>query len=153
MKIFRYIATLMILILGASCDTDVEKPTLVSKSDVVAPVMKDCADIVINANNLKEEIILSWEKAYFGQAVQIQYLVYMTYRDKTVRLGTSFNPGLNLTKEYVNTLAMEDLGMLAHTKNDAVVYVDAELYNGTVVYPVVSSEKKNITVTPWISVD
>lgn len=153
MKNFTYIAALVMMVFIVACKTDVEEVTLLPHDKVVAPVIKECADVVINPDNLKEEVVFSWDKADFGQPVQVQYLVNLMYGNKTARLGASFDTSITISKEELGSLAREELGMPENTKNDATLWIDAELYNGTGVYPPVSSERRKLAVTISVSMN
>lgn len=105
--------------------------------------------MIIQADNLKEETVISWEEADFGQHVQIQYLVNMSFQNRTARVGSSFGNSLRLNNEELNTLLINELGIPANRKQDAILYIQAELYNGEDVYPAVSSEKKTVQIMTY----
>ena len=65
-----------------SCQSELEKVTLVDPSQVVAPVLHELPEeITITADNMSEEVVFGWEKADFGQKVQNVYSIYASTED------------------------------------------------------------------------
>ena len=71
MKMKKYILLMAAAALGLwSCQSELEKVTLVDPSQVVAPVLHELPEeITITADNMSEEVVFGWEKADFGQKV------------------------------------------------------------------------------------
>lgn len=149
MKKFNILAIIMLILSSTACKTEIEQLTLAKPDKVRAPQIKECTAMIIQADNLKEETVISWEEADFGQHVQIQYLVNMSFQNRTARVGSSFGNSLRLNNEELNTLLINELGIPANKKQDAILYIQAELYNGEDVYPAVSSEKKTVQIMTY----
>jgi hypothetical protein len=83
MKMKKYILLMAAAVMGLwSCQSELEKVTLVDPSQVVAPVLHELpGEITITADNMSEEVVFGWEKADFGQPVQYAYSLYATTDD------------------------------------------------------------------------
>ena len=83
MKMKKYILLMAAAALGLwSCQSELEKVTLVDPSQVVAPVLHELPEeITITADNMSEEVVFGWEKADFGQKVQNVYSIYASTED------------------------------------------------------------------------
>lgn len=78
MKIKKYILMLAAGILGfTACTDELEEVRLLDPSEVVSPVLHQLpAEIVITKDNSAETINFVWDKAYFGQNVEILYTIF-----------------------------------------------------------------------------
>lgn len=78
MKIKKYILMLAAGILGfTACTDELEEVRLLDPSEVVAPVLHQLpAEVVITKDNSAETINFVWDKAYFGQNVEILYTIF-----------------------------------------------------------------------------
>ena len=64
--------------LFTSCETDVDTPQISTPESFVAPVIGQCSDVIVNADNsANENVIFTWTAADFGLPVQILYSVYL----------------------------------------------------------------------------
>ena len=51
----------MAVVLFAACETDIDTPQVNSSDKYVAPVIGQCSDIIVNADNSKDEtVVFSW---------------------------------------------------------------------------------------------
>lgn len=74
----------MAVVLFAACETDIDTPQVNSSDKYIAPVIGQCSDIIVNADNSKDEtVVFSWKAADFGLPVQVLYTVYLTKGDKS----------------------------------------------------------------------
>ena len=78
MKIKKYILMLAAGILGfTACTDELEEVRLLDPSEVVSPVLHQLpAEVVITKDNSAETINFVWDKAYFGQNVEILYTIF-----------------------------------------------------------------------------
>jgi len=51
MKLIKNIMLLMAVVLFAACETDIDTPQVNSSDKYVAPVIGQCSDIIVNADN------------------------------------------------------------------------------------------------------
>lgn len=58
MKLFKNILLFAVAATFASCETDVETPQLGNITEFVAPVIGQCSDVIVNADNSKEETVI-----------------------------------------------------------------------------------------------
>ena len=54
--------------LFTSCETDVDTPQISTPESFVAPVIGQCSDVIVNADNsANENVIFTWTAADFGR--------------------------------------------------------------------------------------
>lgn len=101
MKLFKNIILFAAAVAAfVSCETDVETPQLSSTDKFVAPVIGQCGDVIVNADNSKEEtVIFTWTPADFGLPVQVLYTVYLSNGTTDAVLGTSNTTSYSISKE------------------------------------------------------
>lgn len=58
MKLFKNIILFTAAVLFAACQTDVETPQLYNPENFVAPVISECGDIIVNADNSNSENVI-----------------------------------------------------------------------------------------------
>ena len=96
--------------LFAACETDVETPQIYNPENFVAPVIGECGDIIVNADNSdNENVVFSWTTADFGQPVQVLYSVYVTLDGKEGLVGTSNSTSLAISKGDINGVVINSL--------------------------------------------
>lgn len=129
MKLFKNIALFAAVALLAGCETEIDTPQLNAPADFVAPVMSDCGNVVVNADNSDDEnVIFSWTPADFGQPVQILYSVYLTLGEKEGLLGTTNGTSLAVKKGDLNGVVINSLGVTKNDKAEGVTaYVSAQI--------------------------
>lgn len=134
----------------ASCETDVDTPQIGTPDNFVAPVIGQCSDVIVNADNSKDEtVIFSWSAADFGLPVQISYSVYLVKDDVSARVGTSSTTSLAVSKGDLNGVVLNGLGVSANETVSVQAYVTAEM-NGTDNYePVRSALSNAFTVSTY----
>lgn len=140
----------MSVALFAACDTDVDAPQIGSANEYVAPVMGQCSDVVINANNSKEEmVIFTWQPADFGLPVEILYSVYVTDGTNKSRIGTSSSTSYSIAKGDLNGFVMNDLGVAANETVSLQAYVTAQLAGATELAELTSNSSNSFNVTTF----
>lgn len=79
----------------------------------VAPVIGQCSDVIVNADNsANENVIFTWTAADFGLPVQILYSVYLTSGENSALLGTSSTTSYAISKGDLNGVVINSLGLL-----------------------------------------
>ena len=155
MKMKKYILLMAAAALGLwSCQSELEKVTLVDPSQVVAPVLHELPEeITITADNMSEEVVFGWEKADFGQKVQNAYSIYATTGD-TESLVTLYSNirGLSqaTTFEKFNQLVTTKkekggLGLPTGTATEVTFFVGATV---GLNYQTFYSNGRKVLVTP-----
>lgn len=90
MKLINKFMLLMAVVLFAACSTDVDTPQINSSDKFVTPIIGQCTDVIINADNNKDEmVVFSWTAADFGLPIEIQYTIYITNGISQAKVSTS----------------------------------------------------------------
>ena len=150
MKSFKNILLFAVAATFASCETDVETPQLGNITEFVAPVIGQCSDVIVNADNSKEEtVIFTWTPADFGLPVQVLYTVYLTNGTTNAVLGTSNTTSYSISKGDFNGVVINSLGVNANEKVSISAYVTAEVYGTSAYQPIASAQSNNFTVSTY----
>lgn len=144
MKLLKNIMFFAAAALFAACETDVETPQIYNPANFVAPVIGECGDIIVNADNSdNENVVFSWTPADFGQPVQVLYSVYVTLDGKEGLVGTSNSTSLAISKGDINGVVINNLGVTANEKAEGITaYVSAQIAN-TSNYEAIKSAASN----------
>jgi len=127
----------------ASCETDVDTPQISNPDKFVAPVIGQCSDVIVNADNSKDEtVVFSWSAADFGLPVEVLYSVYLTSGETSSLLGTSASTSLAVSKGDLNGVVINGLGTSPNENVTVSAYVTAKMY-GTDSYEEVRSASSN----------
>ena len=141
---------LMAITLFAGCNTDVDTPQIGSSNEFIAPIIGECSNVVINANNSKEEmVIFTWQAANFGLPVEILYSVYITDGVNNSRIGTSSTTSYSIAKGDLNGFVMNDLGVAANETVTLQAYVTAQLAGATELTELKSNSSNSFSVTTF----
>lgn len=133
----------MAVVLFAACETDIDTPQVNSSDKYVAPVIGQCSDIIVNADNSKDEtVVFSWKAADFGLPVQVLYTVYLTKGDKSSLVGTSSSTSLAIAKGDINGVVINGLGVNPNETAEVQAYVTAQ-FAGTDEYEAIKSNVSN----------
>jgi len=150
MKLIKNIMLLMAISIFASCNTDVDTPQINSSSEFVAPIIGECSNVVINANNSKEEIVIfTWQAANFGLPVEILYSVYITDGVNKSRIGTSNSTSYSIAKGDLNGFVMNDFGVAANETVSLQAYVTAQMAGATELAELTSNTSNSFSVTTY----
>lgn len=141
MKLIKSIMTMAAATLLAACQTDVDTPQLYAPENVVAPVINDCSNLIVNADNAESEnVIFSWTPADFGLPIQISYQVYVAANGNEALVGASNSTNLSISKGDFNGVVINGLGVEANTEATITAFVTAQPANST-EYETVRSEQ------------
>lgn len=143
MKLIKNMMLFAAALLVASCDTDVDTPQISNPSEFVAPVIGQCSDVIVNADNSNDEsVIFTWTAADFGLPVQILYSVYLTNGSTSALVGTSATLSLSVTKGDLNGVVINGLGYEPNKTVSISAYVTAKIA-GTDNYEAIASNTSN----------
>lgn len=127
----------------ASCETDVDTPQIYKSDKFVAPVVGQCNDVIVNADNSDtENVVFTWKAADFGQPVQVLYSLYVASGETSALVGTSNATSLAVVKGDLNGAVINGLGVAANTTAEVSVFVTAKMAN-TDDYEAIKSEMSN----------
>lgn len=151
MKLLKNIMLLAATALFAACETDVDTPQIYNPENFVAPVISECGDIIVNADNSdSENVVFSWTAADFGQPVQILYSVYITLNGQEGLVGTSNSTSLAISKGDINGVVINSLGVTANeTAEGITAYVSAQIANTTNYEAIKSSVSNTFSVQTY----
>ncbi|MBO4986031.1 MAG: SusE domain-containing protein [Bacteroides sp.] len=150
MKLFKNIMLFAAAAVFASCETDVDTPQVGSPDNFVAPVIGQCSDVIVNADNSKDEtVIFTWSAADFGLPVQVLYSVYLTNGSATTLLGTSSSTSYSVSKGDLNGAVINGLGANANETVSVAAYVTAQLNGSDVYEPIQSANSNTFSVTTF----
>jgi hypothetical protein len=151
MKLFKNIILFAAAVAAfVSCETDVETPQLSSTDKFVAPIIGQCGDVIVNADNSKEEtVIFTWTPADFGLPVQVLYTVYLSNGTTDAVLGTSNTTSYSISKGDFNGVVINGLGINANETADISAYVTAEVYGTSAYKPIASAKSNTFSVSTY----
>lgn len=143
MKLLKNIMLFTAAVAFAACDSDIDTVQIASPSDFVAPVIGQCNDVIVNADNVKaESVVFTWSAADFGLPVEVLYSLYFTNGTATTLAGTTSSTVLALSKSDVNGAVINGLGIAANETVSIQAYVTAKV-SGTSSVETVSSGMSN----------
>lgn len=130
MKYIKYLSLMVAAMLTfASCETDIERPSILPIDEVVAPVLNEMSDVAINANNGGELVTFISSKVDFGQNIVPQYLLYLTYGDVVANVTSSTKNMITVTKKDLNSWIVNSLGVEANEVVEIGAYIVAQAGN------------------------
>ena len=128
MKLLKNIMLFAAAVAFVSCDSDVETVQIPNASQFVAPVIGQCNNVIVNADNVKAEtVVFSWTKADFGQPLQVLYSLYLTDGTNSALAGTTLDTQLALSKSDINGAVINGLGVKANETATVQAYVTAKV--------------------------
>ena len=154
MKITKYILSFAAAAgLFAACQTP-EIVQIASPEDIVPAALHELEvdEIVITADNQKETISFTWEKADYGASTQIRYSLEAALDEQsskvTILSGLSATSAV-ITFEELNRILFNDLKIPAGQATPLKIYVGSVLYAGSSIssYPKVYSQPVTLTAT------
>ena len=80
MKFLKYISMFAAAALLFSCYED-DKTMAMPADEVVAPVMNEMTNIVVDEENLQSEVTFSWSGVDYGYAAEVTYSLFANYQD------------------------------------------------------------------------
>lgn len=148
MKYIKYLSLMVAAMLTfASCETDIERPSILPIDEVVAPVLNEMSDVAINANNGDELVTFISSKVDFGQNIVPQYLLYLTYGDVVANVTSSTKNMITVTKKDLNSWIVNSLGVEANEVVEIGAYIVAQAGNAEVF--TAPSNTVNFTVSTF----
>lgn len=155
MKLINKFMLLMAVVLFAACSTDVDTPQINSSDKFVTPIIGQCTDVIINADNNKDEmVVFSWTAADFGLPIEIQYTIYITNGISQAKVSTSKTTSLSISKGDFNNIVLKGLGIGPNETVSLQAFVTAEIAGSidgdTNAYtPISSALSNNFSVTTY----
>lgn len=147
MKFIKNIFLFVLVATLAACETDIDTPQIYTPENFVAPVIGDCNDVIVTADNGDETVIFTWKAADFGLPVQVLYSVYLSYGENTALLGTSSSLYYSVTKSDLSGFIINSLKAVANEKVNVTAYVTAQMSGTTNYEPVKSQVSDAFSVT------
>lgn len=125
MKFLRYVSCAVAALALFACQ-EVEKTCAVAPDAVVAPVLDEHSDILVDADNLSSEVTFTWRAADYGYPAAVSYALFCVYGEQTpYQVGESYTTSYTLTKEMLNNALVNDkaLGVPAEETSTVFFYV------------------------------
>ncbi len=120
---------MVVAFMAISCQLDIEKTTLFEESEFVAPLLQAMSDVVVDKDNVKREsVVFNWIQAEFGVKTQVEYTVFLKKGEKVARLASSFSNTVSVTKQDLNGVVCNELGVDKNTKANVEAYLTAKVY-------------------------
>ena len=150
MKYINNILLLLAVFMFAACETDIDTPQIGTSDKFVAPVIGQCSNLVIDANNAKDEsAVFTWTAADFGLPVEILYSVYLTDGTNEVRIGTSSSTSYAIAKGDLNGFVLSGLKAQPNTTLTLQAYVTAQMFGAQEMAKLSSDLSNQFTVTTF----
>ena len=110
MKFLKYISMFAAAALLFSCYED-DKTMAMPADEVVAPVMNEMTNIVVDEENLQSEVTFSWSGVDYGYAAEVTYSLFANYQDVDYQIGQSYTTSYTITKENLNNALVNTKGL------------------------------------------
>ena len=150
MKYIKYIMLLATIGFFTACESDIETVQINNPSAFVAPVIGQCNNVIVNADNsAAESVIFTWSAADFGQPVQILYSLYLTDGTTDAYVGNSSSTSLAVSKGDLNGAIMNEMGYPANTSVSVYAYVVAKIADTDMFDSVKSNISNSFTVDTY----
>ncbi|MBR1595264.1 MAG: SusE domain-containing protein [Phocaeicola sp.] len=147
MKYIKYIMLLATIGFFAACDSDIENVQINNPSAFVAPVIGQCNNVIVNADNSNaESVVFNWSAADFGQPVQILYSLYLTDGTTDAYIGNSSSTSLAVSKGDLNGAILNEMGYPANSSVAVSAYVVAKIADTDMFDSVKSNTSNTFTV-------
>ena len=147
MKYIKYIMLLATIGFFAACDSDIENVQINNPSGFVAPVIGQCNNVIVNADNSNaESVVFNWSAADFGQPVQILYSLYLTDGTTDAYIGNSSSTSLAVSKGDLNGAILNEMGYPANSSVAVSAYVVAKIADTDMFDSVKSNTSNTFTV-------
>ena len=140
MKKAFYMALAAAMICFSACDiadiggpglsgrpVEVSQTRLADPSQFVAPQLGAVGDIIVDNTNNKESVNFTWTPASFGAPVAILYNLYFTLDGKQALAGSSKSTSLTLTKDDINGIVVNSLGVKANETGAVSAFLEASV--------------------------
>lgn len=122
MKLLKYLPMFAAALLFASCHED-EQTVARPGEEVVAPVLDQHSNVVIDNDNLKSEVTFTWSAVDYGYSASVSYALFAVYNDsEAYQLGESFTTSYTMTKETFNNALVNSKGLAVPEDKTSTVY-------------------------------
>jgi hypothetical protein len=150
MKFIKYIMLLATIGFFTACDSDIENVKISDPTSFVAPVIGQCNNVIVNADNsAAESAIFTWSAADFGQPVQILYSLYLTDGKKDAFVGNSSSTSLAVNKGDLNGIVMNELGYAANVSVPISAFIVAKIADTDLFDSVKSNNSNTFTINTY----
>ncbi len=156
MKFLKYISVFAAAALLFSCYED-DKTMALPADEVVAPVLNEMNNIVVDEENLKSEVTFSWSSVDYGYSAQVTYSLYANYNDVDYQIGQSYTSFYTITKENLNNALVNTKGLAVPENATSTVffYVVANISSGDAYAKRSNAIQLDIatiksTAAPWV---
>lgn len=121
MKYLKYLPMFAAALL-ASCHED-DQTVARPAEEVVAPVLNQHSNVVVDSDNLKSEVTFTWSAVDYGYSASVTYALYAVYNDsEPYQLGESFSTNYTMTKETFNNALVNSKGLAVPEDKTSTVY-------------------------------
>ncbi len=122
MKFLRYISCVAAALSLLACQ-EVDKTCALAPDAVVAPVLDEHSDILVDADNLSSEVTFAWRAADYGYPAAVAYSLYCVYGDEEpYQVGESTTTTYTLTKEALNNALVNSKGLNVPAESTSTVF-------------------------------
>lgn len=121
MKFIKHIACAVAALASFACQ-EVDKTCALPANMVVAPVLDEHSDIIVDAENLASEVTFTWSAVDYGYPAAVTYALYCVYGDADpYPIGESHTTSYTLTKEALNNALVNDKGLAVPAEKTSTV--------------------------------
>lgn len=121
MKFLRYISCAAAALALFACQ-EVDKTCAVAPDAVVAPVLDEHSDIVVDADNLSSEVTFTWRAADYGYSAAVSYALFCVYGEEEAQIGESYTTSYTLSKEALNNALVNSKGLAVPVGETSTVF-------------------------------
>ncbi len=126
MKFLRYVSCAVAALALFACQ-EVEKTCAVAPDAVVAPVLDEHSDILVDADNLSSEVTFTWRAADYGYPAAVAYALYCVYgEEEPYQVGESASTSYTLSKETLNNALVNSKGLNVPADETSTVFFYVE---------------------------
>lgn len=129
MKFIKHIACAVAALASFACQ-EVDKTCALPADMVVAPVLDEHSDIIVDAENLASEVTFTWSAVDYGYPAAVTYALYCVYGDADpYPIGESHTTSYTLTKEALNNALVNDKGLAVPAEKTSTVlfYIESSI--------------------------
>ncbi|WP_288845012.1 SusE domain-containing protein [uncultured Alistipes sp.] len=122
MKFLRYISCAAAALSLLACQ-EVDKTCALAPDAVVAPVLDEHSDILVDADNLSSEVTFTWRAADYGYPAAVAYSLFCVYGDaEPYQVGESATTSYTLSKETLNNALVNSKGLNVPADETSTVF-------------------------------
>ncbi|MDE5708135.1 MAG: SusE domain-containing protein, partial [Alistipes sp.] len=121
MKFLKYITIAAAALALSSCQ-EVDKTCALPADKVVAPVMDEHSDIIVDADNLSSEVTFTWSAVDYGYHAAVSYALFGVYGEVEYQLAESASTSYTFTKESLNNALVNSKGLGVPADDTSTVF-------------------------------